>query len=74
MGTEDQEFEVASVWQHSLLGSTAVYEVVEDLGDVVLVAVREAPGLIPGTQLRMTRDALATMRRVSDVPSRASQR
>jgi hypothetical protein len=74
MESEDQELEVASVWQHSLLGSTAVYEVVEDLGDVVLVAVREAPGLTAGTQLRMTRGALAKMHPVSDVPSQASPR
>jgi hypothetical protein len=70
MGREDREVEIASVWRHELLGSVATYEVVEDLGDIVLVAVRDAPGLEPGTQLRMTRKALHGMAPVTSPAGR----
>jgi hypothetical protein len=71
MGREDREVEIASVWRHELLGSVAVYEVLEDLGDIVLVAVRDAPGLEPGTQLRMTRTALHGMTPLTSQADRA---
>jgi hypothetical protein len=71
VGKEDREFVVASVWRHELLGSVALYEVVEDLGDLVIVSVRDAPGLTPGTQLRMTREALTGMVLVSGRGDRA---
>ena len=35
------------------LGSEAVYRVLDDEGDVVLVEVVEAPGLQPGTRIRL---------------------
>jgi hypothetical protein len=73
MGKGDREVKVASVWRHELLGSVALYEVVEDLGEIVLVVVREAPGLAAGTQLRMTRAALDEMVPVT-APSRRAPR
>jgi hypothetical protein len=71
MGNEGPEVEVGSVWRQELLGSVALYDVVEDLGDIVIVAVREAPGLAPGTQVRMTREALRAMVLVSGAADRA---
>jgi hypothetical protein len=68
MGKAAPEVEVGSVWRYELLGSVAVYEVVEERGDVVVVAVREAPGLSAGVQLRMTRAAVADMALVSPAP------
>jgi hypothetical protein len=56
--------DVGTIWRQEILGSTASYEVVEDLGDIVVVSVREAPGLAPGTRVRLERDALGRMERV----------
>jgi hypothetical protein len=57
-----KHFPRGSLWRHRALGSVAVYEILDDQGDdVVVVAVREAPGLQPGTRLRLTADAVAEM-------------
>ena len=52
---------VGTTWTQEVLGSTASYRVVENLGDVVVVSVMEAPGLEPGTTLRLRREALQRM-------------
>jgi hypothetical protein len=57
--------EPGSTWRHEALGTTAEYVVVADEGDHVLVQVREAPGLRPGTQIRLTRKALLAMTAVA---------
>lgn len=62
---------VGSIWRQKVLGSPAAYELVEDLGDIVVMAVREAPGLEPGTRVRFRREALRKMERVAE-PDRAS--
>jgi hypothetical protein len=63
--------EVGTTWTQEVLGSTASYKVVEDLGDTVVVAVMEAPGLEPGTRLRLKREALRGMEQVG-APERSS--
>ncbi len=56
--------DVGTTWTQEVLGSTASYTVVEDLGDIVVVSVIEAPGLEPGTRLRLSAAALRGMERV----------
>jgi hypothetical protein len=55
-----------SVWRQVKLGTEAVYAVLAVTGDHVEVEVRRAPGLRPGTTLRLTREAVAAMTRVDD--------
>jgi hypothetical protein len=47
--------------RHSLLGSEAVYRVIEIGTDLVTAEVVEAPGLEPGTRVRMLTKAAAAM-------------
>jgi len=55
------------VWRQVKLGTEAVYTVLAVNGDHVDVEVRSAPGLRPGTTLRLTRKAVTAMTRVDDV-------
>jgi hypothetical protein len=64
---------VGTTWTQKVLGSTATYRVVEDLGDIVVVSVMDAPGLETGTELRLQRDALRGMEQVG-ASSRSSAR
>lgn len=45
---------INAILRRRLLGSEAVYRVLAEHGDTVLVEVVEAPGLTPGSQLRLT--------------------
>jgi hypothetical protein len=64
--------EPGSTWRHEALGTAAVYVVKADEGEHVLVEVREAPGLARGTQIRLTRRALAAMTQ-EDAPAPAAR-
>jgi hypothetical protein len=61
MSDRDDEIVPGSRWRHVALGSSAVYEVVADRGDHVDVRVQQAPGLVAGTHIRLTRAAVAAM-------------
>ncbi len=50
-----------SCWRQTMLGTDAVYRVVEVSGEHATVQVCDAPGLEPGTQIRLTVAALAAM-------------
>jgi hypothetical protein len=55
-----------SVWRQVALGSEAIYEVLAVDGDHVDVSVSRAPGMRPGTRVRLTADAVRAMVRVDD--------
>ncbi len=44
-----------------MLGSEALYELLERHGDLVTAAVLDAPGLAPGTRVRMLTSATRAM-------------
>jgi hypothetical protein len=52
--------------RHHVLGSDTLYRVVDVSGDLVEVEVVSAPGLQPGTHLRLTQSAVAGMSVVPD--------
>jgi hypothetical protein len=47
--------------RHSVLDGDTLYRVVDVAGDLVEVEVVSAPGLEPGTRLRLTQAAIASM-------------
>jgi len=55
-----------SVWRQVVLGAEAVYEVLCVEDDHVEVSVRSAPGMRPGTRVRLTKTAIRAMERVED--------
>jgi len=59
--------------QH-VLGSEAVYAVVGEAGDVVTAEVVRAPGLAPGTRLRLTAEAAGAMERFDPYQRRGGGR
>jgi hypothetical protein len=61
METSRTPIEPGSLWRHVMLDSEALYEVIAPDGEHVEVLVRHAPGLAPGTSIRMTRAALLAM-------------
>lgn len=61
MSDRGDEIVPGSRWLHVVLGSSAVYEVVADRGDLIDVRVEQAPGLVAGTRIRLTRAALTAM-------------
>lgn len=61
MSSRRDEIVPGSRWLHVALGSRAVYEVVADCGDHIDVRVQQAPGLVAGTRIRLTRAAVAAM-------------
>ncbi len=54
--------------RHRRLGTEAVYRVLGVAGDVVNVEVVRAPGLLSGTRLRLTTDAVHAMERLAPNP------
>lgn len=52
--------------QHHALKSRAVYEVVDVGGQLVMVEVISAPGLVMGTRVRLLRSVVAKMVRLLD--------
>lgn len=58
--------------RRSALGSEALYRVVEVHGDLVEVQVVSAPGLEPGTRIRLTTRDAAAMQPV-DEPSPSAE-
>jgi hypothetical protein len=58
--------------RHRALGREAVYEVLEESGELVTVAVVDAPGLLPGTVVNLTATAVRAMERCDTrAPARA---
>ena len=49
---------------HRLLGTTAVYRVIDLVGDLVEVEVVRAPGLISGQHVRLHASAVREMTRI----------
>ncbi len=47
--------------RNTVLGSTAVYEVIAADGDLVTAEVVRAPGLLPGARVRLLADAVRAM-------------
>ena len=66
MTAPDDPIVPGSVWRQVKLGTEAVYEVVLAHAETVEVSVREAPGLAPGTRLRLSREALEAMQPYAD--------
>jgi transposase len=66
MSSSSNQIVPGSRWLQETLGSRAVYEVVADRGDHIDVQVQQAPGLVAGTRLRLTRTAVAAMRPLPD--------
>jgi hypothetical protein len=64
MQSRRDEIVPGSVWRQVTLGTEAVYTALAANGDHVDVEVRSAPGLRPGTTLRLT---TAAVTRVADV-------
>lgn len=62
-------FAVGQRWQHSRLGSKAVYRIVQVDGDLVTAAVESAPGLKAGSTVRLTASAVRRMERLDDADS-----
>jgi hypothetical protein len=50
--------------RHEVLGTEAVYRIVDVQGELVEVEVVRAPGLAPGRRLRLTADAVKRMQLV----------
>jgi hypothetical protein len=55
-----------------MLGSEALYEVLDSRGSLVWARVLSAPGLEPGTRVRLSRQAVRAMERIE--PAEAQQR
>jgi hypothetical protein len=53
-----------SRWLQETLGSRAIYEVIADCGDHIDVKVQQAPGIVAGTRIRLTRTAVAAMQQL----------
>jgi hypothetical protein len=66
MTASDDRIVPGSVWRQVKLGTAAVYEVLLAHAETVEVIVREAPGLAPGTRLRLSRAALEAMEPCAD--------
>jgi hypothetical protein len=52
--------------RHRALGTTALYRVASADGDLVSMEVVRAPGLLPGTVVRLTTPAVAAMEMVEE--------
>jgi len=52
---------VHKLLRHCVLGGEAFYRVVDAAGEIVEVEVVSAPGLEPGTHVRLTQAAVANM-------------
>ncbi len=61
MSPRRQQIVPGSLWVQESLGSRAIYEVIADRGEHIDVSVRQAPGLLAGTRIRLTRTAVAAM-------------
>ena len=54
--------------RHAMLGTEAVYEVLEEDAGIVTAQVVSAPGLEPGMRVRLTARAASGMERLDPVP------
>ncbi len=52
---------VGCLLRHTMLASTAIYEVIAVDGELVTVEVRQAPGLAGGTRVRLLASAVLEM-------------
>jgi hypothetical protein len=50
--------------RNRMLGTEALYELLDDRGELVTAQVLEAPGLTPGTRLRLLRSATRAMEQI----------
>lgn len=53
-----------TVWRKDKLGTSAIYEVLRAEDELVEVVVREAPGVEPGSVIKLTRSALDSMQQL----------
>jgi hypothetical protein len=60
-----------SLLRHQVLGEEALYRAVEVIGELVELEVVSAPGLEPGTRLRVTKAAVSSMSVVEEAPAGA---
>ena len=58
-----------SLLRHEVLGEEALYRAIEVIGDLVELEVVSAPGLEPGTRLRVTKKAVSRMSVVEEAPA-----
>jgi hypothetical protein len=58
-----------SLLRHQVLGEEALYRAVEVIGELVELEVVSAPGLEPGTRLRVTKAAVSRMSVVEEAPA-----
>jgi len=58
-----------SLLRHQVLGQEALYRAVEVIGELVELEVVSAPGLEPGTRLRVTKAAVSRMSVVEEAPA-----
>jgi hypothetical protein len=59
-----------SLLRHQVLGEEALYRAVEVIGELVELEVVSAPGLEPGTRLRVTKAAVGRMSVVQEAGAR----
>jgi len=58
-----------SLLRHQVLGQEALYRAVDVIGELVELEVVSAPGLEPGTRLRVTKAAVSRMSVVEEAPA-----
>ena len=60
-----------SLLRHQVLGQEALYRAIDVIGELVELEVVSAPGLEPGTRLRVTKAAVSRMSVVDEAPGAA---
>jgi hypothetical protein len=60
--------------RHQVLGQEALYRAVEVIGELVELEVVSAPGLEPGTRLRVTKAAVSRMSVVEEASAEVAGR
>jgi hypothetical protein len=60
-----------SLLRHEVLGEEALYRAIGVIGELVELEVVSAPGLEPGTRLRVTKAAVSRMSVVEEAPASA---
>jgi hypothetical protein len=58
-----------SLLRHQVLGQEALYRAIDVIGELVELEVVSAPGLEPGTRLRVTKAAVSRMSVVEEAPA-----
>jgi hypothetical protein len=66
MCAKRRDIPAGSVWRQEKLDTVAIYEVIASGEDIVEVAVRTAPGLAPGTRLRLSRASVDAMELIAE--------